>query len=150
MLFNFAFITNDANGIPVSSLVIPCQLNGKRCKVKLLCYTTQWDTANVNEANQVIRLDFIQGMDGVRHATQYGAIGGANQQGTTTGLPLPTNPQFFSLGDGLEFECVLQGEQLTAALSRAVDPPYTASVSLANPGPFIYAIAYFDIRLYDE
>lgn len=149
MLFNFAFLTNDANGVPVCSLVIPAQLNGKRCKVKLLGYTSRWDTANAAFVNQVIRIDFTAGMDGVRHATQYGTVGGANQWGSATGIVLPSNPQYFAIGSDIEFECVLWGELLTASLSRAVDPPNTISASLANPAPLVYAICYFDIEPID-
>ena len=144
MLFNFVFTTADANNIP--SCTALHNFNGKRCRVKLLGIISRSDGANAAFVQQVARLDFTQGLY-TKHATI--TTGGSNQAGSIAGIPFVPTPFNNFTGGPLEFEAELWGEQLTLTISRAVDPPYTASASLAigPTTPLLYLIAHFDIEL---
>lgn len=143
MLYNFVFITADANAIPVSTALHT--FNGKRCLVKFLGVTSRFETAGAGYANQALRLDFTQGLY-AKHGTVVS--GGSSQLGSVQGIPFATIPNGETSPGHFEFHAELWGEQLTLSISRAADPPYTASASLAMGAgnPLQYLIARFDIE----
>ena len=150
MLFNFVFIQG-VNGVPRSSLVIPAALNGKRCRIKLLGYAFRVDASQPAWVQQVLRFDFVEGVQSIQHAGQFSNIGG-DFKSLSTGIPIPSfsSTSMNVLSEEMVFEGVLWGERLTASVSRCVDPPNTPNASLVFPLPLIYMIFYFKIEAIDE